>query len=1167
MAYQVIYQIYSTNSGGRVKAHLEVKDTDGRSTKWYCGGSFSASDADNHTLSLPFDTGAGDISSSATASWKHVLTPSEDYTGTGAITAEFDRSTNLLTLSSETGLYSTPVIYDLSQARSLSDEVAEWSNGTGGNAGSAQFNMNGALASEANQQSGGSSTEVYTANTPPVVSSAVQSADRQITVAWTASAAQGSQGHTLNPTLTLQYSTDGGVTWTESGKTLSGLSGSTDVSGLNKATVYHWRVKATWATLGASGTTLMSNTDKWAQTITALNSPSRPEATVSTANAVTLTWNRVENNAGYLVAHSADGSNWTTADVSKNTETYTLASGGGKKFKVLAKAPVASYPCAEGAHSWENGAYSAVRETTANTTNEDITYDSVRIDYMAIPCVHVDYNAGGVQILENDLITKGYADEHYSGNAVDVSQLPTISAYNSDEAADDDTHVTTPKYIEDRIEELDLAYDITEIAIASNSSTKFAGVATSVTSAAENYTLITRKGVYDYIAGLNLGSTYAPKTHYHAAEDINSGTLAAARLPNATTTAKGGVIVGAGLSVSSGTVSVDYATCKTGLGLGSAAYLSTGTGSGNIPVLDSNGKLSESILPALAITDTFEADSQNAMLALSSAKKGDICIRSDLNKSYILAADGYSTLANWKELKTPTDAVLSVNGATGAVTQADLGLVTSIGASTNNNNTSFPSSKAVITYVTGLGYLTSGSNLNASKLSSGTVDAARLPWSLATWTDGTTHYSTTGAGLVTQTYLNNAFTDYGFGAAAKKGVATTVGNTGNLITDSAVNLAIGNLDYSDVGAAAEGHKHVLGDITYSETAGYSAGTTISSSSTDGQLATAKAVYGYQPLLTRLKWTSSQAVAGVYTGTATAPSSEDYKIASAYAVKKWIDALDISVTAQYGLTWSSRTLAITRANGTGTYGTVVQSSTANGVTISNGVISLTWANYSTNGDRTSTVKPVNPAYINAYIADQASVEGLPNKIAKFDANGYLDIYAVPFDTQYFDYEEVSSNQWWITLNRTAIVNGLAEVSWVNDSFAQQSAVADYAKWSQSHGNYAVGDVVFYNGGLYRCIQAHVSSQGYPPIGGFPGYWQSVSIGTLTRYADTIIGTGSATAFTVTHNLGEKDVDVTLIEDSTNKEVFAAVRFLSTTQVEIGFGAAPANGKVYRVVVRK
>ena len=66
------------------------------------------------------------------------------------------------------------------------------------------------------------------------------------------------------------------------------------------------------------------------------------------------------------------------------------------------------------------------------------------------------------------------------------------------------------------------------------------------------------------------------------------------------------------------------------------------------------------------------------MLALSTAQVGDVAVRTDLNKSFILKADGYSTLANWQELLTPTDKVQSVNGKTGAVTIgcSDIGAAT-----------------------------------------------------------------------------------------------------------------------------------------------------------------------------------------------------------------------------------------------------------------------------------------------------------------------------------------------------------------------------------------------------------------------------------------------------------------------------------------------------------
>lgn len=100
--------------------------------------------------------------------------------------------------------------------------------------------------------------------------------------------------------------------------------------------------------------------------------------------------------------------------------------------------------------------------------------------------------------------------------------------------------------------------------------------------------------------------------------------------------------------------------------LGTAASKDVGTAAGNVPVLDSNGKLVESIIPAVAITETYVVDSQSAMLALS-AQVGDVAIRTDVSKSFILQSLPASTAANWKELLTPDCKVISVNGKQGAV--------------------------------------------------------------------------------------------------------------------------------------------------------------------------------------------------------------------------------------------------------------------------------------------------------------------------------------------------------------------------------------------------------------------------------------------------------------------------------------------------------------------
>jgi hypothetical protein len=71
-------------------------------------------------------------------------------------------------------------------------------------------------------------------------------------------------------------------------------------------------------------------------------------------------------------------------------------------------------------------------------------------------------------------------------------------------------------------------------------------------------------------------------------------------------------------------------------------------------------------LPALAINDIFTVASQAAMLALT-AQRGDVAVRTDVSKTFILSTDDPTQVGNWVQLQTPADAVLSVNEQTGVV--------------------------------------------------------------------------------------------------------------------------------------------------------------------------------------------------------------------------------------------------------------------------------------------------------------------------------------------------------------------------------------------------------------------------------------------------------------------------------------------------------------------
>lgn len=89
---------------------------------------------------------------------------------------------------------------------------------------------------------------------------------------------------------------------------------------------------------------------------------------------------------------------------------------------------------------------------------------------------------------------------------------------------------------------------------------------------------------------------------------------------------------------------------------------------------DITGMVPTSALPPLAINETTPVATQAAMLALV-AQRGDMAIRTDNGKTYVLATDSPGTLADWKEVMA-TGQVVSVAGKTGLVllVKADVGL-------------------------------------------------------------------------------------------------------------------------------------------------------------------------------------------------------------------------------------------------------------------------------------------------------------------------------------------------------------------------------------------------------------------------------------------------------------------------------------------------------------
>lgn len=85
-----------------------------------------------------------------------------------------------------------------------------------------------------------------------------------------------------------------------------------------------------------------------------------------------------------------------------------------------------------------------------------------------------------------------------------------------------------------------------------------------------------------------------------------------------------------------------------------------------VATLGPDGLIPNDQLPALAITQTYTAADEAEQLALT-VQEGDVCVRTDESKSYIALNETNGSMADWQELLTPTDSVISVNGKTGVV--------------------------------------------------------------------------------------------------------------------------------------------------------------------------------------------------------------------------------------------------------------------------------------------------------------------------------------------------------------------------------------------------------------------------------------------------------------------------------------------------------------------
>jgi hypothetical protein len=160
----------------------------------------------------------------------------------------------------------------------------------------------------------------------------------------------------------------------------------------------------------------------------------------------------------------------------------------------------------------------------------------------------------------------------------------------------------------------------------------------------------------------------------------------------------------------------------------------------------SGGKVPSSQLPAVSLTSVQTAATQSAMLALTT-QEGDVVVRTDENKTYMRNAGTSGTMTDFTLLNTPTDAVTSVNGQSGAVVldAADVGAATPSDVAAKQDQDAILTALAALVDAAGVLTNDGGGNLSWEPAGGGGGGGAtRLTWS--TMFENITRFDSTSGG-------------------------------------------------------------------------------------------------------------------------------------------------------------------------------------------------------------------------------------------------------------------------------------------------------------------------------------------------------------------------------------------------------------------------------------
>jgi hypothetical protein len=231
------------------------------------------------------------------------------------------------------------------------------------------------------------------------------------------------------------------------------------------------------------------------------------------------------------------------------------------------------------------------------------------------------------------------------------------------------------------------------------------------------------------------------------------------------------------------------------------------TGADKILKLNGSGLIDASVLPAIAITDTYVVASEVLQLALT-IQKGDVAVRTDQNKTYINSTGTNTAMSDWVELVAPGTGVTSVaagNGmnfttitASGSVTMGTPGAVTDAstdGVTTNSHTHSLASGAVTLAKM---------ANLAANSIIGNNTGSAATPVALTTTqvrtlinvADG----ATANAGTVTSITPGTGFTN-----------VTAITATGTLNVGAPMDITSSSTSAFGTGGDLGKHSHALAD--------------------------------------------------------------------------------------------------------------------------------------------------------------------------------------------------------------------------------------------------------------------------------------------------------------------------------------------------------------------